>query len=142
VVELSAAQADLATAGAIAEQLLAERSIDLNILFDFGTAVIRDEGQAQLDELWRRLLSEVLGAVRIGLYGHTDSVGTEESNQRLSEMRVMAVRAYLGGSFEIPAERLRPGVSEKAACAFPPTRRMPGIGDSKLPCSTDSQLTV
>ena len=62
-------------------------------LFDFDKAIVKAEGKASLDALVERLASmnvEILVAV-----GHTDSTGSNEYNQKLSERRAAAVKAYL-----------------------------------------------
>jgi OOP family OmpA-OmpF porin len=61
--------------------------------FDFDKAVLKPEGRAKLDDLVSKIQGinlEVIIAV-----GHTDSVGTEAYNQRLSVRRAEAVKAYL-----------------------------------------------
>lgn len=98
-------QDDMETAGAIGEALAGEGSIDLNILFAFDSATILPEGMAQLDELGRSLLSPAFAARHVGVYGHTDSAGSEDYNQKLSEQRAEAVRDYLIERFRIPPER-------------------------------------
>jgi outer membrane protein OmpA-like peptidoglycan-associated protein len=61
--------------------------------FDFDKATLRPEN--------RELLSRIAGILltskdySIAVYGHTDDIGTEEYNQRLSERRAKAVRDYL-----------------------------------------------
>jgi len=62
-------------------------------LFDFDKAVLKPEGKTHLDEMAAKLKSinlEVVIAV-----GHTDSVGSDEYNQKLSVRRAEAVKAYL-----------------------------------------------
>lgn len=64
-------------------------------LFDFDKAVIKPEAQAKLDDLVSKLAGvnlEVIVAV-----GHTDSIGTDAYNQRLSARRADAVKKYLVG---------------------------------------------
>jgi len=100
-----AAQADHASAGAIADALTAQGRIDLNILFDFAKATIRADSASQLDELGRILLSPALAARRIGIYGHTDGSGSADLNLRLSQERATAVRDYLVERFKAPAAR-------------------------------------
>jgi OOP family OmpA-OmpF porin len=61
--------------------------------FDFDKAVLKPEGKAKLDDLVGKVQGinlEVIIAV-----GHTDSVGTDAYNQRLSVRRAEAVKAYL-----------------------------------------------
>jgi OOP family OmpA-OmpF porin len=61
--------------------------------FDFDKAVLKPEGRAKLDDLVGKVKDinlEVIIAV-----GHTDSVGSDAYNQRLSVRRAEAVKAYL-----------------------------------------------
>jgi OmpA-OmpF porin, OOP family len=61
--------------------------------FDFDKSVLKPEGRAKLDDLVSKVKGinlEVIIAV-----GHTDSVGTDAYNQRLSVRRAEAVKAYL-----------------------------------------------
>jgi OOP family OmpA-OmpF porin len=61
--------------------------------FDFDKAVLKPDGKAKLDDLASKLQGmnlEVIIAV-----GHTDSVGNDAYNQRLSVRRAEAVKAYL-----------------------------------------------
>ncbi len=61
--------------------------------FDFDKAVLKPEGKAKLDDLAGKVKGinlEVIIAV-----GHTDSVGTDAYNQKLSVQRSEAVKAYL-----------------------------------------------
>lgn len=63
--------------------------------FDFDKAVLKPEGKAKLDEVVTKLNSinlEVIIAV-----GHTDSVGSDVYNEKLSVRRAEAVKAYLVG---------------------------------------------
>jgi OOP family OmpA-OmpF porin len=61
--------------------------------FDFDKAVLKAEGKAKLDDLVGKVKGinlEVIIAV-----GHTDSVGADTYNQKLSVQRSEAVKAYL-----------------------------------------------
>ena len=61
--------------------------------FDFDKAVLKAEGKAKLDDLVGKVKDinlEVIIAV-----GHTDSVGSDAYNQKLSVKRSEAVKAYL-----------------------------------------------
>jgi OOP family OmpA-OmpF porin len=61
--------------------------------FDFDKAVLKPEGKAKLDDLVNKVKDinlEVIIAV-----GHTDSVGSDTYNQKLSVRRAEAVKAYL-----------------------------------------------
>ncbi len=64
--------------------------------FDFDKAVLKPEGKAKLDDLTSKIKGinlEVIIAV-----GHTDSVGSDDYNQKLSIRRSEAVKAYLVSS--------------------------------------------
>ncbi len=61
--------------------------------FDFDKSVLKPEGKAKLDDLISKMSGinlEVIIAV-----GHTDSVGSDAYNQKLSVRRSEAVKAYL-----------------------------------------------
>ncbi len=61
--------------------------------FDFDKAVLKPEGKAKLDDLVGKIKGinlEVIIAV-----GHTDSIGSDAYNQKLSVKRSEAVKAYL-----------------------------------------------
>lgn len=61
--------------------------------FDFDKSVLKPEGKAKLDDLVGKIQGinlEVIIAV-----GHTDAVGTDAYNQRLSVRRAESVKAYL-----------------------------------------------
>jgi OmpA-OmpF porin, OOP family len=64
-----------------------------DVFFDFDRAVIKPEGKVALDDLAAKVKDvdlEVVIAV-----GHTDSIGAEAYNQRLSVRRAESVKAYL-----------------------------------------------
>jgi len=64
-------------------------------LFDFDKADLRPEGKAKLDELSVKVKDiklEVIIAV-----GHTDRIGSDAYNQKLSEKRAESVKSYLVG---------------------------------------------
>jgi OOP family OmpA-OmpF porin len=61
--------------------------------FDSGKSVIKPAGKAKLDELVLKLKDISLDTIIV--VGHTDSVGSDASNQKLSIRRAEAVKAYL-----------------------------------------------
>jgi outer membrane protein OmpA-like peptidoglycan-associated protein len=68
-----------------------------NINFDSGTATLKPESYPSLDEVGNIL--KKWPALRIEIGGHTDSQGSEEFNQKLSEDRAKAVLNYLLDKF-------------------------------------------
>ena len=70
-------------------------SYSADAFFDFDKAVLKPAGKAALDDLTSKLGDmnlEVIIAV-----GHTDSIGTDAYNQKLSIRRAEAVKTYLKG---------------------------------------------
>jgi outer membrane protein OmpA-like peptidoglycan-associated protein len=83
-----------------------------NLFFDVAKSELRPESYTELDRL-----SEFLAAntkITIELSGHTDNVGQDAENKKLSQERVNAVRIYL----------VSKGVNEKRMRAI-------GLGKSK-----------
>lgn len=75
----------------------AENEIAINltndILFDYNSFALRQESKATLQNLadnFRKYPEE-----QISVEGHTDAIGSHDSNQRLSEQRADGVRNYL-----------------------------------------------
>jgi OOP family OmpA-OmpF porin len=70
-------------------------TLDADTLFDFDKAVLRPAGRVALDDFVGRIKGIDPGMIEA--VGHTDRLGSETYNQRLSEQRVAAVKAYLVG---------------------------------------------
>ncbi len=71
-----------------------ERPIRLNnIFFAFGKWELRPESFMELDR-WTRLMLDNPG-LTLDVYGHTDSIGSQGYNKKLSEKRAAAVSTYL-----------------------------------------------
>jgi OOP family OmpA-OmpF porin len=62
-------------------------------LFDFDKAIVKPEGKAALDDLLVKL--QGMNAEVMITVGHTDSIGTDAYNQKLSLRRAEAVKAHL-----------------------------------------------
>ncbi|MEM1321481.1 MAG: OmpA family protein [Bacteroidota bacterium] len=75
-----------------------------NVFFDTGSAALRQTSFAELDRLYELLNQNT--QLRIQINGHTDSVGSEADNLKLSDDRAKAVHDYLIEK-GIAADRLR-----------------------------------
>jgi OmpA-OmpF porin, OOP family len=64
-------------------------------LFDFDKAVLKPEGKAAIDSEIIAKLPSVQKLELVLVTGHTDRIGSQQYNQRLSERRADAVRDYL-----------------------------------------------
>ena len=105
VEEAAMAQQVEFTAIELARILNEQGSVALHgILFDTGRATIRDESKGELQSVGDLLKQQP--ALRLEIQGHTDNVGTTESNRRLSEARAAAVKQYLVSNFGVAGDRL------------------------------------
>lgn len=73
------------------------------VLFDFGSADLRDTAADRIDRLVALLERATDGQIRV--QGHTDDIGTDQANQQLSEDRAQAVADALEAA-GIDADRL------------------------------------
>lgn len=73
-------------------------------LFDFDKSVLKPEGKAMLDDVARRLNGALYEVIFVT--GHTDRIGSDEYNRKLSERRAYAVSDYLV-SRDIAANRVK-----------------------------------
>ena len=64
-----------------------------DVLFDFGKYNLRSEAREKLAKLTGIVMAHP--GLKLAVEGHTDSVGGDEANQKLSEQRADAVRKYL-----------------------------------------------
>ena len=67
--------------------------IQADALFDFDKSVLRPDGKRSIDEALGKLKG--VDVEMVIATGHTDSVGSDRYNQRLSERRAAAVKDYL-----------------------------------------------
>ena len=75
-----------------------------DVLFDFNQATLKPGAREKLSKLAGILLA-YSGVYQLQIEGHTDSVGSEEYNQKLSESRAEAVQNYLI-SVALPADKM------------------------------------
>ncbi|TCV83328.1 OmpA family protein [Testudinibacter aquarius] len=64
-----------------------------DFLFDFDSATLSAKGKSTIDEVARGL--NVSGSKALTVDGYTDRLGSDSYNQRLSQQRAEAVKAYL-----------------------------------------------
>lgn len=85
------------TAGSGIDVVRKGDNIDLRlpsgITFDFNSAAVKPQFRASLGQVAQTLAS--YQSTYVDVTGHTDSVGTDAVNQRLSEQRAVAVADYL-----------------------------------------------
>jgi len=91
-----------------------------DVLFDFDKATLKPEGKAKMDELASKVRDMNLEVV-IGI-GHTDSIGADEYNQRLSVRRAESVKAYMVSKGIEPNRVYTEGKGEKQPIASNATR--------------------
>jgi outer membrane protein OmpA-like peptidoglycan-associated protein len=80
--------------------------IDLEINFEFNSAIIGSKAMPQVTELGKALTSEDLNGRTFILAGFTDAKGSETYNQGLSERRADAVKQFLSEKYGIDARNL------------------------------------
>ncbi len=74
-----------------------------DILFDSGKATLKPSSFTILDELGNGLKQN---NTQIIIIGHTDSDGSEDANQKLSEQRAESVKNYLTSKYNISSSRI------------------------------------
>lgn len=92
----------------------------LNVKFEFDSARLTPDAQVLLGNLAMALSSEALQGASFLVAGHTDSVGTETYNLRLSERRAEAVKDFMSGVFGLRRDRILT-VGKGEAELFDPT---------------------
>ena len=93
----AAPAAAAATSGASRPAPAPAPALQLRVNFAFNSAQLSDDAKAVLTKLGGALKSRELQADHFLIAGHTDAVGGDGYNQKLSEERSRAVRAYLEG---------------------------------------------
>jgi OOP family OmpA-OmpF porin len=91
-----------------------------DVLFDFDKAILKNEGKAKLDDLAGKVKAinlEVVIAI-----GHTDSIGSDAYNQKLSVRRAESVKAYLVSKGIEPNRIYTEGKGEKQPVASNKTK--------------------
>ncbi|HKE02577.1 MAG TPA: OmpA family protein [Blastocatellia bacterium] len=76
-----------------------------DVLFDTGRATLKPTAREKLSKL-AGILVAYPGQLTLEIEGHTDSVGSEEMNNRLSQSRAQSVSDYLAGA-GVKSERIK-----------------------------------
>ena len=83
-----------------------KNAVDLNVAFEYNSAVLQNDARITLDSLGKALSDPSLAGFAFLVGGHTDAKGSAAYNKVLSERRAQAVRDYLVTHFNISASRL------------------------------------
>jgi OOP family OmpA-OmpF porin len=79
----------------------------IKVEFAFNSSNLTPEATKTLDELGKALTSNDLKVYCFIIEGHTDSVGSDSYNLKLSQERAQSVVRYLTKKFEIDPQRLQ-----------------------------------
>lgn len=82
-----------------------EFNLSSDVLFDFGKSSLKPEGVTALDGLYDQIKAETPKDGTALVVGYTDRIGSDASNQVLSEQRAKTVADYLVGK-GIPADKV------------------------------------
>ena len=80
--------------------------IDLTINFEFNSAKLSSDAQMQLSELGKALVSQNLEELSFSVIGHTDGVGSDSYNMKLSKQRADSVVKYLNSRYSVNQSRV------------------------------------
>lgn len=96
-------------------------TLEADTYFDFDKANLKPEGEDTLNALVRDM-GDLNAIANIEAVGHTDSIGTEEYNQGLSERRAATVKNYLVDK-GVPSDKIETrGMGESSPIATNQTR--------------------
>jgi OOP family OmpA-OmpF porin len=82
-----------------------EETVNLLIEFDFDKSVVKPEFYANVDAVGEFMQKYPTVSMRVE--GHTDNVGKNAYNQKLSQRRAQAVKKYIVDKFGINAKRIK-----------------------------------
>ncbi|WP_254070516.1 OmpA family protein [Acidisphaera sp. L21] len=82
--------------------------MNLTVQFATNSAQLTPEAVRTLDALGRALSSATLSSYRFRIEGHTDTVGSPDTNKALSARRAEAVVDYLATKFSLDRTRMEP----------------------------------
>jgi OOP family OmpA-OmpF porin len=82
-----------------------EETVNLLIEFDFDKSVVKPEFYSNVNAVGEFLQNYPTATITVE--GHTDNVGKNAYNQKLSERRAKAVKKYIVDKFGIDAKRIK-----------------------------------
>ena len=91
-----------------------------DVLFDFDKSILKNEGKNKLHDLARKV--EAINLEVVIAIGHTDSIGSDAYNQKLSVRRAESVKAYLVSRGVEPNRIYTEGKGEKQPVASNKTK--------------------
>ncbi|MFM1859055.1 MAG: hypothetical protein RL133_555 [Pseudomonadota bacterium] len=94
--------------------------LSADTLFDFDRSALKPQGEAALKAMTDQARGATIEQVRVE--GHTDAVGTQQYNQKLSERRADAVKAFLVSQGISPAVIVTESFGEDKPIATNKTR--------------------
>jgi outer membrane protein OmpA-like peptidoglycan-associated protein len=89
-----------------AEIISQKPSIDLEVTFEYNSAIIGPKAVPTVVTLARALASPDLKGAIFLIAGHTDAAGSDGYNQSLSERRAEAVKIFLAEQFKLSPEHM------------------------------------
>jgi outer membrane protein OmpA-like peptidoglycan-associated protein len=99
------AQEEISAIAAAYRPVPEELRVDIQIQFEFDSAVLRDTERAKLDTVCGAMKDSDIELFHI--FGHTDAAGSASYNLTLSQLRADEVRRYLVSNCGIDAGRLK-----------------------------------
>lgn len=92
IIKIEEMQQDI-TANAMFEKINSDNTLTLYINFETGQSTIKSESQNSIDTLYDMLKNNP--DLKILIEGHTDNIGDEKSNKKLSEQRAASIKTKL-----------------------------------------------
>jgi len=83
-----------------------QQALSLQINFAYNSADLTAESKGQLNPVGEALASDALNKLNFEVEGHTDAVGSEVYNNKLSDERAASVKEYLVNKFGISAKQI------------------------------------
>jgi outer membrane protein OmpA-like peptidoglycan-associated protein len=88
-------------------QAQAEQALSMQIIFEYNSAELTEASKAQLKPVGEALASSALNNLSFEVEGHTDAVGSDAFNNKLSAERAIAVKNFLVSNFGVSASQVK-----------------------------------